>query len=152
MSDELDVLLRKLNEIQWNSVTSNENIDGTPIEFSGTFIIDSSGEVYGEKRSYMVQNLKTYGEVDKNLRELDKTNHFDDFWRVRIETLNLVLLDATNFPIQSNGTIFGQEIQIKIQYPTIFTDLGSDGERRNFLALNFACNSDYVTFCSGTHT
>ena len=150
MSDEIDIILRKLNDIQWNSVTANENIDGTPIEFSGRFIIDSSDAMYGEKKSYMVQNLKAFGEVDINLRELDDTNHFDDFWRVRIETLSLVLLDDSNFPIQSNGTTFGKEIQIKVQYPTIFTDMGINGERSNFLALNFACNSDYITYGSGT--
>ena len=150
MSDEIDVILQKLNDIQWNSVTANENIDGTPIEFSGKFIIDSSDAMYGGKKSFMVQSLKTFGEVEINLRELDTFNHFDNFWRVRIETLSLVLLDETDFPIQSNGTTFGKEIHIKVQYPTIFTDKGSDRVMHSFLALNFACNSDYVTYGSGT--
>ena len=150
MSDELDTLLDKLKDIEWNSITSSENIPGTPIEFSGWFVIqEDSSENYGHKNNYIVETLKSKHEVDINLRDLDVENHFDDFWRVRLERLTLVLLDANNYPIQSNGTSFGKEIQIRIQYPTIFNDTDNNGDQQSFLALNFACNSDYVTSGAG---
>jgi len=145
MSDELDVLLEKLIFIQWDSVTANENIPGTPIEFSGDFLIEENGNVIGDTRRFIVQSFRNNSEVDINLKDLDDTNHFDDFWRVRIERLTMVLLDENDFPIQSSGTTFGREIQIGIHYPTVFDDSDSAGNHQSFLALNFECNSDYVT-------
>ena len=149
MSDELDVLLEKLIFIQWDSVTANENIPGTPIEFSGDFLIEDNGDVIGDTKRFIVESFRNNSEVDINLRDLDTTNHFDDFWRVRIERLTMVLLDEDEIPIQSNGTTFGREIQIGIHYPTVFNDTDFVGDHQSFLALNFECNSDYVTYGSG---
>merc|ERR1719452_60375 len=48
MSDDIDTLLSKLIDIQWESVISNEEIPGTPIEFDGSFVIESEPDMlYG---------------------------------------------------------------------------------------------------------
>eukprot|EP00088_Acartia_fossae_P022001 TRINITY_DN2331_c0_g1_i9.p1 TRINITY_DN2331_c0_g1~~TRINITY_DN2331_c0_g1_i9.p1 ORF type:complete len:783 (-),score=160.54 TRINITY_DN2331_c0_g1_i9:107-2143(-) len=147
MSDSIDTLLGKLIEIQWESVVSNENIPGTPIEFSGTFEVDSLNTeiLYGGKKNFIVETLKNTSEVDINLKDLDTENRFDDFWRIRLESLSLILLDSDGFPLQSQGTSFGQEIQIRIRYPTVFNDIDNKKNSNSFLAQNFACNSDYIT-------
>jgi len=90
--------------------------------------------------------LRNTSEVGINLRDLDINNRFDDFWRIRIETIKITLLDENASPIQSAGTDFGEEIQIKIRYPTLFNDTDNYKNSNSFLAQNFACNSDYVTF------
>lgn len=145
MSDDLDTILAKLIDIQWETITASENIPGTPIDFSGEFIIENNGGLIGDKKQYVIENLRDRHETEINLKELDIYNRFDDFWRVRIERLVLVLKDKDGALIQSNGTTFGREIQIKIRYPTIFNDSDSSGNSKSFLALNFECNSDYFT-------
>ena len=150
MSDDIDTLLGKLIDIQWESVISNEEIPGTPIEFDGSFVIESNPDtLYGGKRNFLVDTLRNTSQVGINLRDLDVNNRFDDFWRIRIETIKLTLLDDNASPIQSSGTDFGEEIQIKIRYPTIFNDTDNYKNSNSFLAQNFACNSDYVTFGTG---
>jgi hypothetical protein len=152
MSDDIDSLLGKLIDIQWESVISNEQIPGTPIEFNGDFTIDSvTNTLYGGKNNFIVGTLKNTSHVGINLRDLDVENRFDDFWRLRLETITLQLLDADSKPIQSAGTGFGQEIQIKIRYPTIFNDTDNYKNSNSFLAQNFACNSDYVTTGEGAN-
>jgi hypothetical protein len=145
MSDDLDTILAKLIDIKWETVTASENIPGTPIDFDGEFLIENDGGLIGGKKQYVIENLRDRHETEINLRELDFYNRFDDFWRVRIERIFLVLRNDQGNLIQSNGTTFGKEIQIQIRYPTIFNDSDSTGGKRSFLALNFACNSDYTT-------
>jgi len=145
MSDDLDTILAKLIDIKWETVTASENIPGTPIDFDGEFLIENDGGLIGGKKQYVIENLRDRHETEINLRELDFYNRFDDFWRVRIERIFLVLRNGKGNLIQSNGTTFGREIQIQIRYPTIFNDSDSSGGKRSFLALNFDCNSDYTT-------
>ena len=134
LSDQFDTLLHKLVQLDWNAVTSPNNLPGMPIKFSGQLWRDSS---------YIIESLKNLKMVDINLNDLD--NFFDDFWRVRIDSLSLILLDADGYPIQSCGTTFGCEISIKIRFPTIFSDVDYYGEEQSFLALSFSCHSDYYT-------
>jgi len=146
MSDDFDTLISKLIDIQWDSVISNAEIPGKPVEMKGTFKIDSDSETtYGGKTNYIVSTLKKTNQVEINLRDLDEYNRFDDFWRIRIETMKLTLLDDNSDPIQSAGTGFGAEIQIRIHYPTFFNDTDNYKNSVGFLAQNFACNADYVT-------
>jgi len=145
MSDELEVLLEKLIEIKWNTVTSVANIPGTPIAFKGDFEIVDDGNLLAQKPNVIVQKLKASGETEINLRDLDTENYFDSFWRVRIQSLTVLLFDKNDYPIQSSGTTFGEGIHVFIRFPTIFTDKDMDRQEQTFLATNFACNSDYIT-------
>ena len=153
MSDDFDTLISKLIDIQWDSVISNAEIPGKPVQMKGTFKIDSDSETtYGGKTNYIVSTLKKTNQVEINLRDLDEYNRFDDFWRIRIETMKLTLLDDNSDPIQSAGTGFGAEIQIRIHYPTFFNDTDNYKNSVGFLAQNFACNADYVTEGAGKST
>ena len=87
--------------------------------------------------------------MDVNLKDLDTTHRFDDFWRNRIDTMKLLLLDAESNPIDSSGISTGEEIQIKIQYPTLFNDTDNLKNSNSFLAQNSVCNADYVTTQKG---
>ena len=150
MSDDLETLLDKLIEIQWESVVSDAEIPGKPVEFIGRFDVDSNTElVYGGVKNYYVDTLRSTYHMDLNIKDLDIYNRFDDFWRIRIDTMKLLLLDADDNPIDSAGTSTGEEIQIKIQYPTVFNDTDYRKNANSFLAQNSACNSDYVTTPSG---
>ena len=150
MSDDLETLLDKLIEIQWESVVSDAEIPGKPVEFIGRFDVDSNTElVYGGVKNYYVDTLRSTYHMDLNIKDLDIYNRFDDFWRIRIDTMKLLLLDADDNPIDSAGTSTGEEIQIKIQYPTVFNDTDYRKNSNSFLAQNSACNSDYVTTPSG---
>lgn len=146
MSDDIDTLLDKLIQIQWESVVSNEEIPGVPIEFQGTFnITPGPDNLIDGKKNYLVDNLKNTGEVEINLRELDFTNRFDDFWRIRIERLTMVLYNKEGQLIQSPGNNFGETIRFRIRYPTLFNDTDFRKNSVSFLAQNFQCNSDYTT-------
>ena len=150
MSDDLDTLLDKLNKIQWESVVSDTEIPGRPVEFTGMFDVDSDTElVYGGVKNYYVHTLRSTFHMDINPKDLDIYHRFDDFWRIRINTMKLLLLDANSKPIGSNGTNTGEEIQVRIQYPIIFNDKDNYNNSHSFLAQNRACNSDYVTTPSG---
>ncbi len=150
MSDDLDSLLDTLIKIQWESVVSDAEIPGKPIQFGGKFVVDSNKTLlYGGVRNYYVDNFKRTYHVDINLKDLDIYNRFDAFWRIRIDTMKILLLDANSNPIQSAGTDFGEEIQIRIQYPLLFNDTDHQKNSISFLAQNSVCNSDYVTTPTG---
>ena len=151
MSDELDILLDKLNKIQWNSVVSDTEIPGRPVEFIARFEVDSNTElVYGGVKNYYVETLRSTYYMDINIKDLDTTHRFDDFWRIRINTMKLILLDDKSNPIESAGINTGEGIQIRIQYPLIFNDTDNHKNSHSFLAQqNLPCNSDYVTTPSG---
>jgi len=150
MSDDLNTLLDKLFKIRWESVVSDSEIPGKPIDFTGRFDVDSDTElVYGGVKNYYVDTLRSTYHMDLNLKDLDIYHRFDDFWRIRIDAMKLLLLDAESNPIESAGTSTGEEIQIKIQYPTLFNDTDNHKASNSFLAQNSACNSDYVTTQSG---
>ena len=58
---------------------------------------------------------------------------------------SIVLLDANNQPIQSEGCQFGQYISFRVYYPTIFNDSDASGDRHAFLAQPNVCSVDYCT-------
>jgi len=146
MSDDFEVLIEKLFDLQWETVISNGEIDGTPEKFENSLLIDSaSNETYGGKKNVIVETLKKTSQVDINLKYIDTKNSFDEYWRVRLETIQIVLMDANGTLITSEGIYQGEEIQIKIYYPTIFTDKDKNRNPVSFLAQNFACNAYYVT-------
>ena len=146
MSDELDVLLEKLTALQWNTVTSPENLPNKPENFESALEVDSKAQDLGGVRTYVVDSLKNTSRVDINLKDLDIDDAlYDDFWRVRIETLKMILYDADGYPLQSQGSTAGKEISIRISFPTLFTDRDQKGYPHSFLALSFSCHADYYT-------
>eukprot|EP00088_Acartia_fossae_P015951 TRINITY_DN18860_c0_g1_i1.p1 TRINITY_DN18860_c0_g1~~TRINITY_DN18860_c0_g1_i1.p1 ORF type:complete len:215 (-),score=24.29 TRINITY_DN18860_c0_g1_i1:105-653(-) len=120
---------------------------GTPVYFEGQFEItlDKPKTMDVKNRTLIISTLKNTSEIAINLKDLDSFGRFDDFWRIRLETLKLVLLDTSNNPLQSHGLSYGEGIQIRIRYPTVFYDTDFNNIEHSFLAQNFECNSDYST-------
>eukprot|EP00088_Acartia_fossae_P001268 TRINITY_DN10475_c0_g1_i5.p1 TRINITY_DN10475_c0_g1~~TRINITY_DN10475_c0_g1_i5.p1 ORF type:complete len:582 (-),score=116.34 TRINITY_DN10475_c0_g1_i5:401-2050(-) len=147
MSDSFDVLLRKLKQIQWNSVVAPEEIDGTPQYFDFPFCIDSSDKetLFGGKRNLIIETLRNTSEVSINLKDLDVFNGFNDMWRIRIESMTFILLNEANQPIKSSGTNFGQQIKLQIKYPTSFNDTDAENNNIGFMGQTFFCNADYIS-------
>jgi len=142
MSDSFELLLEKLSNIKWDSVTSNADLPGVPIDFGPNWImIEDQPDLY----KYPVSSLRNTSRIDFNLRDYDTENALDRFWRVRLSMLRITLLDETETPIPSPGQGFGQEIQSLITFPTVFNDTFLDHEAHTFLCQNFFCTADYVT-------
>ena len=147
MSDSFDDLLEKLNRIEWDSVTSQGEIGGFPVKFDFPFCIDSTDKnpYLGGKKNLIIETLKNNSEVSINLKDLDVFNGFELMWRIRLESMKFILLDASNNPLQSEGQEFGQQIRIKIKYPTIFNDTDKAHNTVGFLGQTFSCSADYTS-------
>jgi len=144
MSDEFEVLLEKLEDIKWNSITSSSNLPGggAPTKFGPVPItLEDNLEEY----RYPITTLKNKGKIDFNLQEYDFNQNFDRFWRVRIDMFRIVLLDHSDKPLASPGTDFGEEIQSLITFPSIFNDTDFYKDSHTFLCQPFFCPADYVT-------
>lgn len=142
MSDSFELLLEKLSDIKWDSITSPTNLPGIPQEFGPVHIyLEDKADQY----IYPISTLKNQSMIDVNLKEWDVNHNFDNFWRVRINMIRIVLLNGTGHPIQSPGDAFGEEIKSQITFPTIFNDTFFDHESYTFLCQNYFCNADYMT-------
>ena len=108
MSDDFELLLKKLNEIQWNSLTWMEYLPNSPEIFSNVncvrlfeklidmdfkfqqviYLLDQHQENYDEANSTTygaATSLRQTGEVNFNFREYD--DYLDRFYRVRIDSV-----------------------------------------------------------------
>ena len=145
MSADLDTMLKSLIDIQWDSITSDSRLPGTPTEFDSIFRVKEKHVYLNGTKNYIINNLRDKFETEINLKDLDTTNDFDSNWRIRIEQVYLVLYDEDGYPLQSNSDEVGRNIQINIKYPTVFNDTDSRHESHTFLALDFDCYSNYAT-------
>jgi hypothetical protein len=92
-----------------------------------------------------LQILKNNSRVDINIADYDVTHYFDQFWRVRLNMIRVILLDEFDKPIPSPGIEVGQYIGIRITYPTLFVDANLNKDKFSFLAQDFLCAADYFT-------
>ena len=142
MSDSFELLLEKLSNIKWDSITSPSNLPGIPQEFGPVHIyLEDKADQY----TYPISTLKNQSMIDVNLKVWVVNDNFDNFWRVRINMMRIVLLYGTEHPIQSPGDAFGEEIKSQITFPTIFNDTFLDHDSYTFLCQNYFCNADYRT-------
>merc|ERR550519_711353 len=142
MSDSFEVLLQKLADIKWDSITSASNLDGIPISFDPVYIIV---EDQLDQYKYPISTLKNQSRIDVNLKDHDEHHNFDRFWRIRLDMLRIILLDANDKPIKSPGEDLGEEIQSLVTFPTVFNDTNNDHKSHTFLCQNFYCTADYIT-------
>jgi len=145
MSDDFELLLQKLDALQWDSITSTSNLPGTPIKFGYPNPVWLTLQDQPLAHNYPIQLLKNNSKLEVNLKDYDVSGNFERFWRVRIDMIRLVLLDTEGGYIDSPGTQFGDDIQVLVTYPTLFTDTDQSSERYLFLAQDFVCTSDYTT-------
>jgi hypothetical protein len=92
-----------------------------------------------------VEILKTTGRVDINLADYDLKGNFDKFWRMRLDSIRIVLLNESGSPIASPGSSLGGYIEVMIVYPTLFNDTNAGKEKSPFLAMDFVCPAEYFT-------
>ncbi len=143
MGDTFDQILQKLRSLQWESLFSLHTFPGIPKQFNGNYILNSTTlNKYGLS---IMDELKFNNEIRINLNDLDEANKFAKFYRIRIDSTSLVLLNHDGQLIQSKGKTFGNDIQIEIRFPMIFNDTDQFGTKHTFLAHDFTCQSDYTT-------
>jgi hypothetical protein len=92
-----------------------------------------------------VEILKTTGRVDINLVDYDAFGKFDKFWRIRLDSIRIVLLNESGNPIASPGSSLGGYIEVIVTYPTLFNDTNGGKEKCPFLAMDFVCPAEYYT-------
>ena len=73
---------------------------------------------------------------------------FDNFWRIRVSMLRVVLLDLEGEPLQSQGDAYGEEVSVFVRFPTMFNDTDSQGNKFLFLSQKFICEAEY-TYAGG---
>ena len=142
MSEDFESILTKLNDLKWNTIVSKDSLDGIPEEFTKHFKIETtSKEKLFETKNIIVHTLREMNEVYINLKNLVEGKAFmKRFWRVRIETVTMVLLDKDSNLIQPKKS---KSINIQIRYPTRFNDQDKFKKYHNFWAKDFLCTADY---------
>jgi hypothetical protein len=141
MSDDFEVLLSKLNDLQWDAVTNTNNLPGTPIKFGPDSLTIVDTDLYNAP----VRQLKNTSTVELNLRHFISDSAMDQLWRFRISMMRVLLLDINDDPVPSIGTDFGEAIAFGITYPNIFNDTDVNHDSYTFLAQHFYCRASYET-------
>merc|ERR1739838_813903 len=146
MSDKFEVLLDKLSEIKWDSITDSNNLPGIPIKFGPVKItVEDDLDQY----RYPISTLKKESRIDVNIKEHDPYHNLDKYWRVRIDMIRIVLLDENEDPLPSPGDELGEEIQSLITFPTIFNDTDYFKAGHTFLCQDYFCPADYYATEAG---
>jgi len=101
-------------------------------------------------RNYPVSSLKDSGTMTINMKDYDPirndgTQEFDEYWRVRIDMVRLILYQKDGTPVPSPGNTAGGYIRIKVDYPTAFNDTDEDFQSHMFVATDFHCTPTYYT-------
>jgi len=162
MSEEFSKLMRDLDaidltyEFAYNHLGNKhpqqfgegDNVDG-PYAFaiSDGLLPRPEGNA---TRNYPVSSLRDSGTMTINMKEYDPirkdgTQEFDEYWRVRIDMVRLVLYQKDGTPIASPGTSAGGYIRIKVDYPTVFNDTDEEKQSQMFVATDYACTPTYFT-------
>jgi len=141
MSDSFSTLLDKLSELEWDSITSAENLPTQPTLFEEELIDMIDKPVDGFNQSIGIgSSLRENGEAYFNI--IDYPNNFQNKWRVRIDKINVRLLDASPTP-DILPTPDGTTIEFKVYRPMDFTDRNDKSTEYRFRAKKSVCFSSY---------
>ena len=141
LGDEMDILLDKLHNIQWDLITSINNLPDLPIIFEHKILIEDDESNYVSH----IQQLLNTSRTTINLKDFLPESEFYKQWRWRISELEVYLLDENNETISSQGTGMGEGISFGIYFPALFNDTAFDRVVHPFLAHPFYCRSTYET-------
>ena len=142
MSEDFGTLLLDLKQIEWDTLMSTEDFPIPPVEFSALKIELKDDE---PRLDFPVQTLKETGRLQINLKNYDQSGDFDDYWRIRINSIKFTLLQADGKPVPSPGRNIGEEIRFEVTYPPVFNDTNQNGEIFTFIAQDLKCPSYYIT-------
>jgi len=143
MSDEFDMLLSKLSDIQWDSITSMDSWEGNlPEGFDNVFIdlLDHYVEGYDNVTYGAATSLRENGQVDFNFRMHD--DFLKDFWRVRVNAIRVHLLDK-NYPPQLYQTPENEIIVFTVVTPLEFYDSDVHHNVYSFRGMDRSCTAAY---------
>jgi len=139
MSEDFGTLLEKLKEIQWDSITSAENLPNLPTPFSDVSIslmdehLDGLSLMFGPATSF-----RTTGEVYFNFK--NHTSYLDDFYRVRINSVTVHLLDNEGNIL---ATPADEIIKFLVHFPLEFADKDVNENVYEFRGMEHFCPADY---------
>jgi len=128
-----------------------EYLPNPPENFYNHFVdlLDQHQEGYDEANSTTygaATSLRENGELDFNFREYDnKYNNdssLDQFYRVRIESIGIRLLDK-NIPPNIYKSTDEDKIGFKVYHPLELTDKDSLGKEYSFRGMKRVCTSEY---------
>jgi len=142
MSDSFSTLLDKLSDLEWNSITSAENLPTQPTLFEEE-LIDMIDKPIDDKFNQSIgigSSLRENGEAYFNIT--DYPNNFQNKWRVRIDKINVRLLDSSPTP-NILPTPDGTTIEFKVYRPMDFTDRNDQLTEYRFRAKKSVCFSSY---------
>jgi len=143
MSDRFDTMLIKLKNIEWDGITSMET-PGLPERFDNVRInlvdkhmpgFNSSSQTYGAATS-----LRETGEVQFNIDDYE--SWLDEFYRVRIDSFQVLLLDKSippNVYLSSEEEVIG----FTIYFPLEFMDKDAYENVYSFRGIGHTCTSAY---------
>jgi hypothetical protein len=96
-------------------------------------------------REYPVTSLKETGTMTLNMKDYDTNREFDDYWRVRLDMVRLVMYKKDGMPIPSRGQSSGYYIQVEVEYPSVFNDTDKYTQPQMFSATQKPCTPTYYT-------
>jgi len=142
MSDDFQSFLFKLKNIEWDSITNMESLPNLPSPFSDVSIVlmdkhiagfNSSSQMFGAATS-----LRNDGEAYFNFKHHNE--YLDDFYRVRINSVTVHLLDTNGNTFQSPRD---EIIRFLVYMPVEFNDKDLNGNEFAFRGLKHFCPADY---------
>ena len=153
LGDDMDVLLDKLNNLQWDILVNMNELPNIPEEFHNIFLDIEDIDNYTKPLTNLVETSK----LMINLKDYyEPSNLFYKQWRWRIETIKVLLKDANDQVIPSLD--YQNGIRMGITFPSVFNDTDSTRNVHTFLTKPHFCRSTYITqgqfdplvFCSST--
>ena len=141
LGDEMDVLLNKLHNIQWDLITNINNLPDLPIIFQHQILIEDDESNYVSH----IQQLLNTSRTIINLKDFLPASEFYNQWRWRISELDVYLLDENEEVISSQDTGMDEGISFGIYFPGLFNDTAFDRVVHPFLAHPLYCRSTYET-------
>ncbi len=122
------------------------------VYFSGVPVYLHSFELYEDDPDalmFPVSQLVNTSEVAINLNEC---GNYDPYWRVRLSSIKIILLDKDGKPVPTYGIGFGDTVNFIITYPSVFNDTNWRHEKYSFLAQHYFCPANYYTDEQGNFT
>jgi len=142
MSDDFGSMLENLKDIQWDTITSMENLPNTPESFENVQIDLVDETMPGANDSLAkfgpVRSMRETGKLELNPKEFE--SWLDNFYRIRIDSVQIhVLDDNLNVLPTPNGEVIG----FKVYFPTEFRDKDADDNIFSFRGISHVCTSAY---------
>jgi len=138
-----DFAFAKLGENKPTMFGEGPQADGPyPFEITDGLLPRPDGN---STRKNPISSMRESGTMTISLKEYDIWREFDEFWRVRIDMVRLIMYQKDGTPIPSPSDIGEENIRIKVEFPTTFNDTNEDEQSEMFSATKYSCTPTYYT-------